>query len=87
MAGLILPYSRTQALWEEFADVRRWRVSDRGNLVRVWEGHTLTVYRCPRSPDRFGWCIGHGDERRFSQVTYASEDDALCALGDVLAFG
>ena len=59
--------------------------SRRGNLWRLFEGKTRTVFR--RRDDYFGWCIATDESKKFSAQGYEFEGDALAALTDALGIG
>jgi len=67
---------------EEFEDVTNWKRSQKGNLWRVYDGQTLTIFR--RRDRLFGWSIAGDDEVTFSPHGFGSEGQAMSALSDVV---
>lgn len=70
------------ATLREFCELRWWRRSARGNLVRQFDGSTLTVFK---RRGEWWWCIATGEEEetKFSPQGYETEEDALYALAEV----
>jgi len=66
------------AEWAEFeAGFQRSR---KGNLWRVYDGLTVTVFQ--RVDGEFGWCIAADeDDTQFSSRGYETEEEALEVLG------
>lgn len=69
--------------WEDFA--AGWKRSRRGNLWRLWQGLTLTIFE--RSDGYFGWSIADAEGVRFSRCGYETEDAAMGALADEIEIG
>lgn len=62
----------------EFCELRHWRRSMRGNLTRVFDGLTLTVFK---RRGEWHWCVA-GEETTFSPYGYECEYDAMYALAE-----
>lgn len=54
--------------------------SRKGNLWRVWEGKTLTVFK--RRDGWFGWSIADNAGAKFSPGGYGDEGEAIGGLWD-----
>ena len=50
------------AAWNDFCD--GWKRSRKGNLWRLFDGKTLTIF-C-REDEYYGWCVADGKTTRFS---------------------
>jgi len=72
------PVDPILAAFEDLVNSPEWRRSRRGNLWRVWEGMTLTVFA--RKDGFYGWCIADDKGTRFSSAGYPTEGEALEAL-------
>jgi hypothetical protein len=70
---------------ERFADLRCWQRTRKGNLWRLYEGVTLTIFE--RSDGWYGWCCADGDGPEFSPHGFESEAEAIDDLADALGIG
>ena len=68
--------TRIDALYEVF--VSGFRRSKRGNLWRLYDGATVSVFS--RDDGFFGWCVAGGEEKRYSRSGYETEEEAMSAL-------
>jgi hypothetical protein len=72
------------AEWAEFENLDRWNKAHNGNLVRSWEGATVTIFK---KRGRYAWSSNLNDEVSYSPSTFETEDEALQSLGAVLDIG
>jgi hypothetical protein len=70
---------------EKFSAIAYWQRSKRGNLWRLWEGRTVTVF--VRTDEFYGWSIADDNGPRFSRGGYETEDEAMDALAEALWVG
>ncbi|MDZ4684512.1 MAG: hypothetical protein SH850_05435 [Planctomycetaceae bacterium] len=78
------PLATTRQPWEEFLDDAAWLRSHRGNLWRIWDGLTLTIFRRGAG---FRWSMASFEGPTFSCRTYFTEIDAMIDLGHELGVG
>ncbi len=69
--------------WDEFTS--GWKRSRRGNLWRLYDGKTLTIF-C-RDDEYYGWCVADGKQTRFSAGGFEMEEDAMDNLAETLGVG
>jgi hypothetical protein len=67
----------------EFEEPDAWRRSNKGNLWRVWNELTVTIFR--HRDGGFAWCIVDAEgEKRFSKKSFEDEEWAMGALADAV---
>jgi hypothetical protein len=76
-----LEIAAMRAAWAEFEQPSAWRLSQRGNLWRRWDGEVVTIYR---RHGGYQWCIAGDDGKRFSKRGYETEADAITAAGEAI---
>jgi hypothetical protein len=65
-----------------FKSFAAWKRSSKGNLWRVWDDYTLTIFK--RADSRFGFCIVKQHDREYSVFSFDSEPEAMDTLCDRL---
>jgi hypothetical protein len=77
----VLEHVRAQ--WALFEKETAWSVSKKGNLWRLWEGKTVSIFR--RRDGFFGWSYAEKNEPpRYSTGGYEVIEDAMSGLAEVL---
>jgi hypothetical protein len=56
-----------------------FRLSQRGNLWREFEGRTLTVF-ARKDGDGYMWCVVSPEHKEYSDETFDTQDEAITDL-------
>lgn len=70
------------ARWEAFERPSAWRRSRRGNLWRTWGDLTVSIFY--HADARYHWSVADSDGPRYSSCGYATEEEAMTALGEAI---